>query len=383
MKKYIVTTIYIFIFMTFIGFSENMRGLFIPIFKEEFRINNSMIGVMLTVSSLAYIIFQYIGGILIQRHGHKRIYLSSLILIILSFLMIWKSGSFYILLLAMFIFNVGVSLFSISTNSLIPVLFIGYQAILMNLTHFCYGLGTSAGQRTVGILLKRGLNWREAYLGSALVFFILLLIFFFIKFPQVDVDKADKGVKFLDAIKDKRILLFVAALGLYVFSELSVANWFANFMITGYSLDGLTASYYLSLFFFIFTIGRFLGGFVVEKIGHFKALFSYLSIAILLFTMGLVLGKKYLILISASGFFFSIGFPTIVLLVSNTFQKNRTYILGLVIALTSTVNMILNFLVGFLNDTIGVYYTFFLIPIALLVSLTILIYIKLKVWENS
>ncbi|KRQ87239.1 Purine efflux pump PbuE [Caloramator mitchellensis] len=373
MKINIVAIIYIFIFMIIVGFSENMRGLFIPIFKDDFNINNSMIGIMLTVSSLGYILFQYVGGILIQKHGHRRAYFFSLILIILSFLILSWAPNFYILLLAMFIFNLGVSLFSIGTNSIIPILFASYQAILMNLTHFCYGFGTSMGQRFTGIFLKNGVAWRTLYFWNGIIFSLLLVIFFFIRFPQVEIENEDEEVKFINVIRNKKVFLFIIALGLYVFSELSISNWFANFMITNYKFDTLRASAYLSLFFLVFTIGRFLGGFIVERFGYFNSLIFFFSVAATLFTLGLIGREKYIILISISGFFFSIGFPTIVVIVNNTFKIGKTYILGIIIAATSSINMILSFLVGYLNDRIGTYLTFFLIPISLIISLLTLL----------
>ncbi|SEF71699.1 Fucose permease [Caloramator fervidus] len=383
MKKHVFTITYLFIIMFFIGFSENTRGIFIPLFKNEFKVSNSIIGVMLIVSSLGYVIFQYIGGMLIEKYGYKKIYFISLLLNVIAFLGLGKSINFYMLLMSMFVFNAAISLFSIATNSLVPILFISYQAILMNLTHFFYGFGTSIGQRSVGILLKKGFGWRDVYLGLSVVFAILTIIFFLVNFPYVGFSKGRQKINFKDIIKDKRVVFFILALGFYVFSEISVANWFANFMITSYSLDSLKASYYLSMFFLIFTVGRLVGGFIVERFGYFNSLITFFPTAIVLFTLGLLFGKKYLFLISLSGFFFSIGFPTIVLIVNNTFKENKTYILGIIIALTLTINMILNFIVGVLNDLIGAYYTFYLVPSSLLLSLIFILYIKHKVYKGN
>ncbi|WP_051515124.1 MFS transporter [Fervidicella metallireducens] len=379
MKRHVVPTIYLFIYMIALGFSENMRGLFIPIIKNEFNINDSYIGYLLLISSIGYILFQYIGGAIIQKLDHKRVYLIALVTTISAFVMIYFSKTFGMLLGAMFVLNAGFSLYSIATNSLIPVMFIGFQAVLMNLTHCCYGFGTSLGQRLTGLMLDKGIMWRELYLLDGIIFTILLLVFFFIKFPSVHVESRKERTSLKSVLNNKLAVLFMFALGFYVFSELGVANWFANLLKTGYGFSQDKTSIYLAIFYFVFTIGRLVGGFIVEKVGHIKALIVSLMCAMIIFLAGLIGGKGTVILISISGFFFSIGFPTIVLIVNNTFKENTSYILGIVISAASTINMIINLIVGYLNDIFGVYKTFYLIPISLFMTILLLSIIKLKI----
>lgn len=49
-----------------------------------------------------------------------------------------------------------------------------------------------------------------------------------------------------------------------------------------------------------------------------------------------------MVIISVSGLFFSITFPTTVLTISKVFDKNVAYITGIVITSASLVGMILN-----------------------------------------
>lgn len=42
---------------------------------------------------------------------------------------------------------------------------------------------------------------------------------------------------------------------------------------------------------------------------------------------------------------------------------------GIVVTLSSFVNMIISFLMGYLNDLIGIYTSYYLIPISLFISL--------------
>lgn len=377
-KKYMFPTILIFIFMASNGFSENMKGLFIPIFKNEFGVNNSEIGVFLMISSLGFIAFQYIGGIAMERFESRAMYIVSLIGFIISFIGMYFSPNFLALSMFTFLFSACVSFYDIITNSLIPVMFIGYQAIFMNLTHFCYGFGETIGQRVTGIMLQRGMGWRELYLGIGVLYVIMLILFFFAKVPSLNVETKKNPISFRKVIKNKLVILYIIAMGLYIFSEVSVSSWFANFLETSYKYNKDKSSYYIALFFGIFTVGRLFGGFVVEKVGHFKSLMITLPVASILFFIGLLGGEKLLMMISISGLFFSIVYATCVVTITNVFKENTSYILGTIMTFASTVNMILGLLMGYLNDTIGVYRSFFAVPLSLILSLVMIVIIYRK-----
>lgn len=379
-KSYLIPIIFIFIMMVLIATAENVRGVFIPLFKKEFSINDTEIGLMLTVSSLGYIIFTYIGGMLCQRIGQKKVFISGFVFIIMSLLGLWLSYSYSMLLLSMFIMNIGLALVSIATNTIIPVLFISFQAVLMNLTHFCYGLGSTIAQRLSGILVYKGFGWRNIYLAEAFLFIVLFLFLIPMKMPDTHINKSRVKVSKGYLFKNKLIYFYMFGLGFYVFGEAGTGNWFVNFMEKSYFFDKSRSSFYLALFFGIFTFGRLIGGFVVEKFGYLRTVIISLIIATILFITGMNFGEQGMIIVSISGLFFAVTFPTMVLTVSKVFKENGAYATGIIVTVSSTTNMILNMLMGFLNDRIGVYKAFYLIPISLIISAMFIymIYINTK-----
>ena len=86
------------------------------------------------------------------------------------------------------------------------------------------------------------------------------------------------------------------------------------------------------------------------------------------------MGEKGIGIIAVSGLFFAITFPTTVLTISKVFEKNVSYITGIVITGASCGAMIINVLIGTLNDAIGAYKTFYIIPISLLLC-TVFMYL--------
>lgn len=61
-----------FITMILVAISDDIKGVLIPTFKEDFLINNSSIGYMITIGYIGYISFTYIGGLLCEKIGQKK-----------------------------------------------------------------------------------------------------------------------------------------------------------------------------------------------------------------------------------------------------------------------------------------------------------------------
>jgi len=362
-NKLIIAFMFIIMFLN--ATSDNVRGVFIPSFKMDFSINNTQMGWVLTMGSLGYLIFTYVGGTLCEKIGHKKVMLMGFFSVALSLFIIYQSTSFTVLLAGMFFSNVGVALLAIAMNTLIPVIVTAYQAIIMNMIHFCYGLGAAVTQRTAGALLYNGIEWRTIYLAISLSFVLVMIIFSTIKVPSFEMNKEDKKIDYKSIYSNKLIYFYMIALGLYVATEMATGNWLVNFLKETYSYNENQGSYYSALFFAMLTVGRLLGGFAVQKIGATRSVLISTVCSFALYATGFLLGQKGVILIALSGLFFAITFPTLVLTLSKVFKSNIAYITGIVVTVASTISMLMNQLIGWLNDIIGVYNTFYVIPIAL------------------
>ncbi|WP_315121882.1 MFS transporter [uncultured Clostridium sp.] len=358
----------IFLTMILSAVCESIRGIFVPTFQENFNVNDHQIAYIFSIGSIGYILFTYIGGILCEKIGQKKVILLGFICLLTSLTGFYFTHKYIGLLIYMFIMNMGVSLCSIAINTLVPILFISFQALFMNFTHFCYGLGVTITQRTTGILLYRGVQWRNIYLFIAFLYALLTIAFLFAKVPEpqkvVDIEEKEKN-----ALDKSLVFCYMCALGFYVFAESATQNWFVNFMYKVYDLNEKEGSFYIALFFGLFAIGRLIGGFIVDKVGYIKSVLMLITIALILYSTGLIMGRKGLIIISLAGFFFSITFPTIVLTISKVFKEKSAYITGIIITVSSLINMVFNQLIGELNRVLGAYNAFYLVPISLIISI--------------
>lgn len=376
----IFTTFYIYFIMALF---ESSKGNFIPFFIDEFQINNSTLSMVLSFSIVGNVLGSFIGGNLCEKLGHKFVFISGSIISTIAVFMAPFISNIYFLGLFYFIFGIGRSSLSVSVDSLVPVLSIGFEVILMNITHFMYGLGNFAGQSVYGKLLLEGVSWRNIYLYIGIFFVISIIFTCFMKLPNLRVVHDNANEKKRELYKNPIIYLFVIAITFVMISEVIISTWFVNYIRTAYGFNPADAATYASLFFLFFAIGRLVGGFIINKLGDIRGLKLFMVSASICIFSGLILKESGLILISASGFFISVCFPTFMVLINKTFYQYSSLAIGLITTFSNVLFVILFNLSGLLNDLIGPQAAIYMVPISLIGCFVTIIIISTKTKLNE
>lgn len=353
-KSYTPIIIFTYLCMMVFGFTENLRGTSMPSIRAQFNINYSSIGLMFFISTLGYIIATFIGGFAADRFGQKKVLTLGFILFIFSCTAFTFAKSFVMVTLFYFILNAGFGCFDVSLNSLGARIFVKNSAIMMNLMHLFYGLGSSAGPKYAGLLLSKNISWSSVYLYSLLFTGAVFLFMCFSSFPENPHYQQDGRMPLSAIIRNKKILLLAGLLGLCEIAELGVGNWLVNFLQQARSMDISESSSFLTLFFITFTAGRLVGGFLAEKLGYIKIIVCFTIGTMAVFAGGFLLNNSFAFLFSLMGFFVSIMFPTIMTIIMKEFKNGTSSIMGFIITAAAGVNMIINFLIGKTNDIAGV-----------------------------
>jgi fucose permease len=365
-----------------VAMSDNFKGIFVPLFKEDFGVNNTQVGYVLTASMFAYAVFQYIGGTLIDRIGYKKVIALGFTIGIGALLILVACRTYLWLVIGLFILNSGMAMFNVGVNTLGPVLTVASTAVLMNFVNFSYGVSNTAIQKAAGSLLAKGVDWQKFYgimLICCLALFIYLLI---IKIPYTHKSQV-ASYKKSKLFTNKMIYLYIAALGFYLAAEYGIGNWYVNYMKEGFNLDADKRSLYVALFFGLETIGRLFGGFVVDKLGYFKSILAYGCVASILSLSGIYLGRTGLLLFSASGLFFSIIYPTIITTIHWVFKDAASYATGVILMCGTLIAMLASMLIGISNDLIGVHYSYYSIAICLIITTLLILFIKKNVESDE
>ena len=357
MRKNAYTIAIIYLLMMLIGIVENVKGPLIINIKTFYGVDYTMMGLFLSAGSFGFILSTFLGGFLADKIGRKSVLISGLILIIAGILGIFAARKFIVFLIFAFVMNMGMGLLEIGINAVASIVFIVNQALMMNLLHFFYGVGAIISPNMTAKLLHINFSWQQVYLTVGAIVFILMLAALEIKMHGEEKHIARDKIDYIQILSDKRMWLFASMLGFYVASELGIGNWAVTFFSAQYKMDNTISSLYLGLFFATFTFGRLVGGFIVERIGYIKSLFIFSLVSSILIASGMA-GRNFAFLISVAGFFYSIIFPTTIAIVMKEFKQHVTIIIAIILTISSTINMLANFLIGRLNDIFGVFIGF-------------------------
>lgn len=371
----------LFTLMFLAPFIENTRGIFIPIFKEDFSVSNTAISSMITGVSLAGMAVTFIGGALIEKLGQKKTVLLGILCLILGMVLQALSNSYFMFFVGFIPIIAGLNIYSVASNTMVPLIFVGSSTLAMNLFHFMYGVGSTVSQNAIGVLLDYGITWRSIYLFIAALYVIVLLAFKFTRFPDKQRVPVKEGE--VSVFKNPKLYVFGAALGFYVFAEQGMSLWLPNYLKEAFGLRESIGARYLGTFFLLFAVGRLLGGFIVQKTGVMRTVIFTEIAALLLLFIGVFFGNSYLFVISISGLFFSIVFPSTMSLVSKIFKERPGMATGFIMTMVAFILNSMNLLMGILMDEIGPRLAIFLLPLSMGISLCLMVFIRIKTKNNE
>lgn len=355
--------------MSFIGGS---RGVLVPVLKQDFTITDSTMGFIFLISTLGYMIFTYVAGNILENIGNKKTLIIGTLTIISSLILMILSPNYIFFALAYFINGAGNAFLIFGVNFTTPLFAVAFQAALLNIIHGSYGMGSAFIQKLTGFLLTNNFGWRQMILGIVGFQIFVLILILFSKYPPIPkeakTDPHGAPIIHVSPLKNKLTYLYMFALGFGLFGEHGINNWFVNYMKEGFSVGENVASTYLSIFFILFTIGRFTGGFLLEKIGYIKGVIYAQIITIIIYTTAITFGESGFVLFPVAGILQAIIYPTIILTIPKVFNRNSAKAMSVIVIGASLINNLSSFGLGVLNDTIGVTKAFYMLPIQLSVS---------------
>ncbi|MCL2472775.1 MAG: MFS transporter [Treponema sp.] len=372
--------------MFLFGYIENIKGVTYPLIKAEFDVSYDQQGVMVSLLSLSYVLFCFIGGILISSFGVKKSFAAGYIIMIIGLAGAFFMPGFLHVSAALFLVSASFGLFEVSINALGTQVFTAKAALLMSLLHFFYGAGSSLSPRLSGVMASF-MDWRNIYLLSIPLVLLFFIPSLFTAFPRqygegeaaklpadspVDsaagipvenpaenptenpTDRNKARVTFFGALKTPMVWVFGIALGLMVTVETSSANWAGLYFQDVYHLDPKTSgAAFISNFFILFTISRLLGGFAIEKIGYMRSLFIAVLATLVIYILGFILGSNGINILPGLGLFVAILWPTTIAVAMGYFREDAPIMTSAMIVIGGTLNSGIQFLIGLVNRLAG------------------------------
>jgi len=354
------------------GLVENIRGISYPLIRDEFDVPFERQGIMVAMIALAYALSNILAGIFLGRFGIKPATFAGFAAIGLGIVLIPFVPGFFPVTVALFIVSGGGGFLEIGMNALASRVFVAKAALLMNLLHSFYGLGSVIGPRVAGFIISETeFGWRSAYLFSLPLVLLTLSLALIARFPKNDPQadgapepagasvgtnpESDTGQKtFFDALRTPMVWLFAAILGLGVIIEVTTPNWGPLYFLDIHGLCPATeGAAFISTFFLLFTLSRLICGPLVEKIGYVRSLLGVSVLTLAVFAVGFSMGARGIYVLPALGFLVALFWPTMMAVAIVTFRKDAPVFAGAMIAIAGLINSVAQFLVGLTNRMIG------------------------------
>ncbi|MBT1247674.1 MULTISPECIES: MFS transporter [unclassified Thermosipho (in: thermotogales)] len=310
-----------------------------PIFQEKFGISiflSSFIPVLNTIGSIT---FSFVSSFLINKIGIKRLNIISYGFVFFSLISLAFFKSLEMSLFSFFLLGAGNSILFTTSTTLLTHL----ENPKFGFLHGFFGLGGILSPIIISMLLSFNISYRFLYILYSLLV-ILLFIWNFLK----EIPFLQKETTVTKTIFKPIFLISILSFLVYAGSEISTVTWASNlFLSFGYSKE--KASLFLGVFWFLFTLSRFMMEFFLKLFNERKliSLFSVFSALFLLFTL---LFKMYFFFFL---FGFSMGciFPLIQRRANMSLQKEEVgFLNGVTYATTGIGSLLFVSLMGYISN---------------------------------
>ncbi|WP_160724818.1 MFS transporter [Bacillus sp. USDA818B3_A] len=340
------------------GLSENIKGPAIPIIQTELHLSQSQIGILLALNSLGYLLACSFTSALTNKIGIKGTGVTAFLSMAIAGGVIYLSSTFPSLSASFFLLYIGNGMLEIGLGIMAAQIFTKNTGMMMNLSHFFYGLSSTVAPTISASLMGWNmfggeLGWRGMY------FFVLLLSILPIipsllgKFSKETHEEHVETTSYQSLLRDPIAWLIVAILSFGVVSEMAVGSWLVQFLVKTYSWSISDASRMLSMFFLFFMLARLLLGTVTDKIGFTLSIIIASAFSGICSIAAIISGEKGAILFAISGVGIALIYPTVMALLAKRYPKGTGTAITFTVTLMGIASVIGNLLIGYIIDFIS------------------------------
>jgi fucose permease len=305
----ILTILAYYAFFLF-GFADNIKGPIIPALLVDLKLSYAGGSSLLLSAYVGFMAGVLASGLIASRRNNRVALVIAGISLALGAAGNALGASVLLLSATFFLLGFGLGCIEVGANGLIASLYPAESGRYLNLLAVFHGAGSMIAPLVAGMLIAGGTSWRGIYaivIPLAALQALLLILFKRSGSPRpaAAVQKLD-----LSILLNRDLLLYSLFLIFYVAAEIGVASWMVDFLMKAKGFSVGAGSVMLSVYFGAVMAGRFIGSFLVERIGYRRILIWMTLASILSLSAGILLSSSFVLLVPLTGLFFSIMFPT-------------------------------------------------------------------------
>lgn len=265
------------IYLAFIslGLPDSLLGSAWPVLHQEIDTSISFMGIISMVISASTIVSSLLSDKLTRKFGTKWVTTLSVFLSSFALLGFSYSNSILMILLCAIPYGLGAGGIDAALNNYVAI---HYSSKHMSWLHCFWGVGTIISPLVMSYSLTNA-SWNIGYriisfvqLGIGIV--LLLSIPIWKNNDSKTISKKEKGkentLRIIDALKIEGVPSLLLGFFGYCATESTAMAWACTYLVEAKQIDEPRAAAFASTFFIGMTVGRFLDGFIMDKLGDKK-----------------------------------------------------------------------------------------------------------------
>ncbi len=261
----------IYIAFISLGLPDSLLGSAWPSMYGELGVAVSYAGLISMIIAGGTILSSLLSGRLIRKFGTGLVTAVSVAMTAVALLGFSLSHSFWQLCVWAIPYGLGAGSVDTALNNFVAL---HYKSRHMSWLHCFWGIGATMGPYIMGLCLTNGLRWNAGYLTIGLIQ-VVLVACLFLTMPMWRAKEAPGGKQeeSHSALSMGQVLglpgakAILTAFFCYCALETTTGLWASSYLALHKGLGAETAAKWASLFYLGITAGRFLCGFITDRLG--------------------------------------------------------------------------------------------------------------------
>lgn len=354
---YSLLLLLIYIAFISLGLPDSLLGSGWTVMHAEMNVPIPYMGIVSMIISGGTIVSSLLSDKLTRKLSTKIVTVGSVFLTVIALFGFSVSTSFWMLIAFAIPYGLGAGAIDAALNNYVAL---HYSSKSMSWLHCFWGVGTIVSPFIMSYALTYSV-WNTGYrIVGFLQLGIALLLLFTLPVWKVNKDTSayqGKSIGLIKALKIKGVPFLLVGFFAYCAAEATTMNWASTYFSTVKNMPAEQAARLASLFYIGITVGRFLCGFITDKLGDKKMI--ELGTGVLLCGVVLLFIPTDYIIVSQIGFIIiGLGcapiYPCIIHSTPSNFgEENSGAIIGIQMASAYVGSTFIPPLFGLLGGILG------------------------------
>lgn len=366
------------IYLAFIslGLPDSLLGSGWPVMHEVFEVPVPFMGIVTMVISGCTIISSLVSDKLTRKFGTSMVTVVSVFLTAVALFGFSFATKFWQLLVLAIPYGLGAGAIDAALNNYVAL---HYNSRHMSWLHCFWGVGTIISPFVMSYTLSTSV-WNNGYrfisfiqLGIGILLLLTLPVWKIHK-NKTATEEGTQSIGIIGALKIKGVWSLLLGFFAYCAAEATAMGWASTYFSEAKGIDGETAAAYASLVFIGLTLGRFVGGFLMDKFGDRKMILLGTFLAVCGIVCLLISADKEVLSVIGFiiiGFGYAPIYPCIIHSTPGNFgAENSGAIIGIQMASAYVGSTFMPPLYGLLGRWLG----YGMMPLYLLMFIALMIY---------